>query len=337
MLELVPRLFVGLLPVVVFLVFLIYLDSYKLVGLKTVLLTMLAGSAVAGASYGVDRWILHASGLELRMLSRYIAPFIEEAFKGAVVLALIRSHRIGFHVDAAILGFATGTGFALVENLYYLNLLPDSAFVVWIVRGFGTALMHGGVAAIFGVVAKSLGDRWGGAGVAAPATALLLAAIVHSFFNHFFFTPVLSAVLVVVVLPPLLALVFRRSERALQDWLGSGFDEDVRLLELIHSGEFTASRPGRYLHELAERFPGPVVADMLCYLRLYLELAVRAKGELMMRESGFRTEMEPETRAKFEEMTFLERSIGPTGLRAMEPFLHVSGRDLWQLYLLGKA
>jgi len=103
MLELVPRLFVGLLPVVVFLVFLIYLDSYKLVGLKTVLLTMLAGSAVAGASYGVDRWILHASGLELRMLSRYIAPFIEEAFKGAVVLALIRSHRIGFHVDAASL------------------------------------------------------------------------------------------------------------------------------------------------------------------------------------------------------------------------------------------
>ena len=44
------------------------------------------------------------------------------SLKGLIVVALIRTHRIGFLVDAAILGFAVGTGFALVENLQYQRL-----------------------------------------------------------------------------------------------------------------------------------------------------------------------------------------------------------------------
>ena len=44
------------------------------------------------------------------------------SLKALIVVVLIRTHRIGFLVDAAILGFAVGTGFALVENLYYLRL-----------------------------------------------------------------------------------------------------------------------------------------------------------------------------------------------------------------------
>jgi hypothetical protein len=75
---------------------------------------------------------------------------------------------------------------------------------------------------------------------------------------------------------------------------------------------------------------------MLCYLRLHVELALNAKGLLMMRESGFRVEMDEDTRAKFEELDYLERSIGRTGKLAMSPFLYGSGKDLWQLYLLGK-
>jgi hypothetical protein len=35
-------------------------------------------------------------------------------------------------------------------------------------------------------------------------------------------------------------------------------------------------------------------------------------------------------------MRYLEKSIGKTGLLAMEPILHWSSRDLWQLYMLGK-
>ena len=137
-----------------------------------------------------------------------------------------------------------------------------------------------------------------------------------------------------IVIPPLAYLVFERSDRAVGDWLGQGFDADARTLESINSGSFSDSPTGRYLHTLKERFHGPIVADLLCYLRLYTELALRAKGVLMMRENGFEVSPDAETMAKFTELRYLEGSIGKTGLLALHPLLHMSHKDLWQLNLL---
>ena len=54
----------------------------------------------------------------------------------------------------------------------------------------------------------------------------------------------------------------------------------------------------------------------------------------MMRENGFEVPIDDETRAKFAEMRYLEKSIGQTGLLALQPLLHMSHKDLWQLYML---
>jgi RsiW-degrading membrane proteinase PrsW (M82 family) len=328
---------VGLLPVLIFLVSLVWLDSYKLVPLRNIVMTIAVGGVSAAAAAGINTWLLDASGLELPSYSRWIAPLIEEPLKAAILVFLIRTHRVGFLVDAAIVGFAAGAGFALVENIVLLGLLGDTRPVTWIIRGVGTALMHGGTTALFAIVAKTLSDRRESFGVVSLAPALALAILVHGAFNHFWVAPVTSALLVLVLLPPLLFLVFQRSERALRQWLGTGFDADVTLLELIHSGEFRESRPGRYLQSLTDHFAGEVVADMLCFLRLHVELAIRAKGELMLRESGFRGEIEPETRAKLDELKYLEGTIGPTGKLAMKPFLDLRGRELWQRFLLERS
>jgi hypothetical protein len=77
-----------------------------------------------------------------------------------------------------------------------------------------------------------------------------------------------------------------------------------------------------------------VVADLLCYLRLYTELALRAKGNLLMSESGFDVPVDEATTAKFAEMRYLEKSIGRTGLLAIHPMCHMSHKDLWQLNML---
>ena len=113
-------------------------------------------------------------------------------------------------------------------------------------------------------------------------------------------------------------------------------DADRHLLELRDSGRFSESPHGKYLYALRERFSGEVVADLLCYLRLHVELALRAKGVLMMRENGIEVPIEEATREKFEEMRYLEGAVGRTALRAVKPLLHMSRRDLWQLYMLGK-
>jgi hypothetical protein len=85
---------------------------------------------------------------------------------------------------------------------------------------------------------------------------------------------------------------------------------------------------------LKSRFKGPVVADLLCYLRLHAELALRAKGILMMRESGFAARLDEPTRAKLAEMHYLERSIGRTGQLALRPMLRAGNKDIWQLKML---
>jgi hypothetical protein len=157
---------------------------------------------------------------------------------------------------------------------------------------------------------------------------------VHSLYNHFFLSPILSTALILIVLPPLIFLVFRKSETALEDWLNVGFDADTEMLELMLSGRLSESPVGRYLQALKDRFQGAVVVDMLCYLRLHLELSLRAKGLLMMREAGFDVEIEAADVAKLRELEFLERSIGPTGKLAMAPFLRRGSRDRWQLALL---
>jgi RsiW-degrading membrane proteinase PrsW (M82 family) len=324
---------VGLAPVLCFLAALLLLDSYKLVKVRLVLAVVAAGMALALAAYAVNGAILAAGGLEFAAYTRYVAPIVEELLKGLVIVALARWNRVGFLVDAAILGFAVGAGFALVENLQYLRMFPHAGLGTWIVRGFGTALMHGGATAIFGIMGLAMLERqrWG---AASWLPGLGVAIVLHSAFNHFFFSPFASTIGIAVVLPPLLQLVFERSERAVGRWLGQGFDADAEMLELINSGQFSESPVGRYLQSLRGSFQGPVVADVLCYLRLYTELALRAKGILIMRENGFDAEVDAETRAKFDEMSYLESSIGRTGLRALQPMLHMSHRDLWQLYML---
>jgi RsiW-degrading membrane proteinase PrsW (M82 family) len=326
----------GLAPVACFLGALMALDSYKLVKLHRVLAILGAGAVLAGLSYFVNGALLQRFDISFKAFTWYVSPVIEELLKAAVVVALIRLHRVGFLVDAAIAGFAVGTGFALVENILYLQIAPDAPVGAWLVRGFGTAIMHGGATAIFGVLGLSMVERHHRSGFGAFLPGLAAAIALHATFNHFFFSPLISTVGIAVLLPLLLQLVFARSEKAVGSWLGTGFDADTEMLELINSGKLSDSPVGRYLHQLKEKFEGPIVADLVCYLRLHTELALRAKGILMMRESGFDVPVDEPTREKFAEMRYLEKSIGATGRRALQPMLHMSHKDLWQLYMLGK-
>src|ERR1700687_6041515 len=327
---------VGLLPVLSFLAALLYLDSYKLVKLRAVITIFAYGAMVAGASYLINGYVLGLVRIDLTHFSRYVSPITEELLKGLVVVGLIRTHRIGFLVDAAIFGFAVGTGFATVENLYFLHLVPDAGMGTWIVRGLGTAIMHGGATAIFAVMSLGLLERTPDAAVRALLPGFGLAVVLHSGFNHLLMSPQLATLAILLVLPPLLYAVFQRSEKAVGDWLGWGCGAHTERLELMNSGRLSDSPVGEYLNTLKSKFKGPVVADLLCYLRLYTELALRAKGILMMNESGFDVSVDEETQAKFAEMRYLESSIGKTGLLAIQPMCHMSHRDLWQLYMLGK-
>jgi RsiW-degrading membrane proteinase PrsW (M82 family) len=328
----VVHVLLAFLPVSLFLGSLLYIDSYKLVSLRKLLRVIIAGALTAMASYVLNSEVMEH--LDPRVVTRYFAPAIEEVLKLIPVLMLLRRRRIGFVIDAAICGFATGTGFALIENLYYLFVVADPGLAVWIVRGFGTAVMHGGVTAIAAMITVILQQRHESESLNYALPGLVVAFAIHSLFNQFFLSPLASALAVMVILPPLLVMVFAENERYLQNWLGSGFDLETALLRAIHSGDFKSSRAGRYLQSLREHFDGEVVGDMLCYLRLNAELALRAKGVLMLRENGLPVRRDAETPAKLAELHYLKTSIGRTGQLALAPVMRRSSQDLWQLQLL---
>lgn len=332
--DLLIRAPVGLLPVLIFLIALLYLDSYKLVGLKTVLWVIIAGGLVVVASYFVNGFLLDQLSVDFQTFSRYVSPLSEEVLKALVIVFLFRSNRIGFLVDSAIMGFAVGAGFAVVENFYYLYSAGHAQMGVWIVRGFGTAMMHGGVTAIFAILSQTLTERNMKINPLLYLPGLVAAITLHSLFNHFLLPPILMTLSILAVLPPVLHLVFRKSAGHMHKWLELDFDADARLLQQLDSGEFAETRIGRFLQDLRSKFAGPIVVDMLCYLRVYTELALRAKGVLMMRENGLDTPVGQRTQEKFTELEYLEQSIGKTGLLAMRPFLHMTRKDLWQLYVL---
>jgi len=272
MTDLLTRAPVGLLPVLIFLIVLLYMDSYKLVGLHAVLWVILAGALLPVAGYWINGYAIETLAWDLPAYSRFAAPIIEEGLKASVMVFLFRTNRIGFLVDSAIFGFAVGAGFGVVENFYYLYMASDAHIAVWVVRGFGTAIMHGGVMALFGVMAQTLTERSMKINPLLYVPGFIVAITIHSVFNHFPGTPILTTMGTLIVLPPILLLVFQKSARSMHEWLEVDFDEDALLLETINSGEFTDSKIGQFLQDLKQKFSGPVVVDLLCYLRLYTEL-----------------------------------------------------------------
>ncbi len=329
----ITRPILAFLPVCLFLLSLVYLDSFKLVRFRTIVQLIALGCAAAIVSLIINH-LLEMNGVSHRFVMRFGAPAIEEILKGLPLLFFLRTKRIGFLIDAAIDGFAIGTGFALVENLYYLSVLSHGQPALWIVRGFGTAVMHGGTTAILAITTSAMSERKHSEALWLVIPGLLMAFALHSVYNHFIFSPVVSTAIIVVVLPPLLVVVFSQSEQYLREWLGSGFDLDSDLLRAIRSGEFGQSPAGEYLHSLREHFDGPVMADMLCYLRLHSELSLRAKGVLMLRENGFRVKKDDDVAAKLAELRYLKRNIGKTGELAIAPIMRNPSHDPWQLHIL---
>lgn len=322
----------SLLPVLIFLLGLVLLDSYKLIKPVSIILTVLVGCLIAVLCYFCNRWLV-----DIFTVYKYFgASVLEEMAKATFIIYLIKSNKVGFIVDAAIYGFAIGSGFALIENIYYLQIIGSSNIFIWVIRGFGTAVMHGSTTAIFAIISKAIVDRKSNDNLLYYVPGFLLATLIHSAFNQFISQPIVATILQLLVLPIVVVLVYDRSERSLKSWMELGFETNINLIKFIHSDEISKTKIGKYLYSLKNKFPSTVVSDILCFLKIYNELAFRAKGVLMMREAGFNSPISTDINEKFNELKYLEKSIGPTGKLALSTILKINKQDLWQLYFLNK-
>ncbi|MFI4933650.1 MAG: PrsW family glutamic-type intramembrane protease [Caulobacterales bacterium] len=332
---------IALLPVMVFLVGFTALDAFKLMDWRELALLLAAGGALAGASYLANWRAMDELPIGFTNYTKYAAPVVEETLKASLVMLLFVRNRVGFMIDAAITGFAIGAGFSLVENVFYLYHFSSATVGVWLVRGFGTAVMHGGATASFGVVGQFLTERAmkveGARYRLHPLLflpGLAVAMLVHGAYNHFPNQPLLAMAVTLAAVPLALVLIFSKSEHAAHRWLLSEYETHEHMLEDIEAGHFDRSEAGRFMLTLSERFDPAVVAAAFEYLRVHTELVLRAEQTLIAHENGEKAAPGADVREEFGRLSALEKELGGAALMAIRPHLQFSRHELWEMHEL---
>ena len=98
----------ALMPVLLFVVLLQLMDSFKLVRPAAVAIAISAGALAAVACLASHDWLISSTGVNASVFVRDIAPATEEVAKAMFIAILLWRSRIGFLVDAAVQGFAVG-------------------------------------------------------------------------------------------------------------------------------------------------------------------------------------------------------------------------------------
>lgn len=329
-------LLVGILPVVLFLVFLFLLDSYKLVLKRFLFYSLLIGAICGGLSYLFNVFLVENLSIEPEKVSMFISPFTEELLKSVFIIWLISKKRIGFVIDAAIYGFAIGAGLSLIENAVYFYSLPEYDMKLWLMRGLGTGFMQGGCTALFATIL--IGSK----SSKVPFSVFLLVSflityVIHSVFNHLFINPFIQTIGIITILPAIFMIIFKYNEMKLQDWLDIEMSSEVEMLNMIKKGQFLSTPSGEYLETLKKRFSEDAILDIYCYFQLYLELSIIAKRNIMLKECGLPIVKELDLENKLTELAQLRKQIGKTGEYTLSPLIRMSYRDLWEINSLKES
>jgi RsiW-degrading membrane proteinase PrsW (M82 family) len=257
----------ALVPVLLLLAVFVWLDAFKLMSFREILLLLLAGGVGALAAWPVAGRMLDALPIGFSNYSRFVAPWIEEAIKAVIIIVIFRMNRIGYKLDAVISGFAIGAGFSVVENIFYLIRLPDFAAGTWLVRGVGTAVMHGTTLAIVAATAHEFAERetreaagdfdfhlwW-------FVPGYLVAVALHVAFNQFPDRPLISMMGAIMFAPIALVAIFNFGTTEAQEWLTSESAAHRLQLETLRSGQLPDTPNRAKIEELCRRL-GPSQAE----------------------------------------------------------------------------
>jgi RsiW-degrading membrane proteinase PrsW (M82 family) len=328
---------VALVPVLLLTAGFIWLDVFKLMSVWETLGLLLFGGIAAAAAYPLSGAFLDTLPIGFNNYSRFVAPWIEEALKTIVIICLFRFNRIGFKVDAVISGFAVGAGFSVFENILYLMRFPGLDPGVWMVRGLGTAIMHGTTLAILAVIAHELAERetreaaddfdfnplW-------FVPGFLAAVALHTVFNQFPEQPMLAMIGMLVVGPLGLMAVFCFGAGEAAQWLTVEREGHRALLETLSAGRFPDDPRGRRIAALAARSGARTGALIREYYELLARLVLTAE-ETLLEESADSDEADADSAAAFTRLAELKRELGRSTMSALKPLLPFSRNDYWEL------
>jgi len=328
----------ALVPVLLLLSIFTWLDAFKLMSLKEILLLLLLGGIAAVAVYPISGRLIDTLPIGFSNYSRFVAPWIEEAFKAASIILLFGFNRIGYKLDAVISGFAVGAGFSVVENIIYLSIYPDYGAGTWLVRGLGTAVMHGTTLAILAAIAHELAEREtrGAAGDFnfRPwwfVPGFLVAVAIHMLFNQFPDRPMLAMLGAIVFAPIALMAIFGFGTSEAQSWLVAERAEHKAQLDVLRSGAWPDSPSGKKIAAWSGRLDPETLKRIRRYWELQAFLIGEAEETLLEEANGDAEYDAAALRSAFEEREGLRRALGPSIYAQLNQLLPFSRNDYWEL------
>ena len=328
----------ALVPVMLLLALFVWLDAFKLMSVLEVLVLLILGGLAALAAYPISGRFLDALPIGFSDYSRFVSPWIEEALKALVMIALFRINRVGYKLDAVISGFAIGAGFSVVENVIYLTLFPFYGAGTWLVRGLGTAVMHGTTLAIMAAVAHELAERENrdAAGnfdfrIWWFIPGYLIAVALHAVFNQFPEQPMLAMLGAIVVAPIAIIGTFSFGQAEAQRWLAADHAQHRSQLATLRAGGWPDSPSGRKISALAERLGPEASKRVRRYWELQAWLTAEAEETMMEEAAGDAAFDRGEIRAAFAELDGLRRALGRSSFTALEALLPFSRNDRWEV------
>ena len=328
---------VALLPVLVMLILFVWLDVFKLMTVWETLGLLGLGLLTAVVTYPISGTFLDALPLGFSNYSRFVAPWIEELVKGLAVVGLFWFNRIGYKLDAVISGFAIGAGFSVVENIIYLMRFPELSANVWMVRGLGTAVMHGTTCAVLAATAHEFAERETRGAVADFDFSLLwfvpgylIAVAIHTAFNQFPERPLIAMVGILAVAPFVIMAIFRFGAVEAQQWLNEEREETRAALEAWEAGKYPDDESGKKIAALIKRSDAQTGARMREYCQLLTWILLKAEDTL--HDQADDTEkLHVEGRQAFIRLDKLRSELGRSNVATLKALLPFSRNDYWEI------
>lgn len=229
---LVVSIAIAMIVPVIFLFALRSFDLHKTVKFGRNLITLACGVVAYLLAAQINPAIADAGWLEWRQVVRFVAPIVEEILKSLILVYLVTRADFNYVVDGALYGFGAGIGFAIIENVEYVQGNIEFALVIALARVFSTNLMHATSSGLIGTsLAFHRGSQNKKRGLLVVIGGYLLAIFFHGVFNTMVNAGAFLAFAIIygVVGAILIWFVIRHGMDAQKGWVGEKLGMEDRV------------------------------------------------------------------------------------------------------------
>lgn len=275
--------FIALTVPVGFLFFLRTFDLHKTVKFRRNIVTLVCGIAAYYAAAQINPAMVDAGWVTWGQVVRITAPIIEELLKSLILIYLVSRADFNYVVDGALYGFGVGIGFAIIENVEYVNGNIEIALALALARVFSTNLMHATSSGLIGTaLAFQRGISEKRHGWLVTLAGYLLAMVFHALFNTMVNAGTFLAFAIAygVLGAGLIWYVIRRGMSEQQKWVGEKLGAEDRVsVQETRAATSIEQLVDKLIKPFQERFGDekvPAVRDML-----YKQIEIGIKRKLL--------------------------------------------------------